>query len=141
MVHHLQDTNATHQSQKPSYKSPHFSCTPSPQPLKKSIQAKWDPLVTLCADRLERTREGHGCFRDSSGGSWRGFRENREKIIGKSSFGPPLNWGFPKGGFYEGGEISIIGVVRAPVAIINFAFFVWQLLVESYISSGIFRGS
>ena len=30
--------------------------------------------------------------------------------------------GFPKGGFCEGGgEISIIGVVRAPVAIINFA--------------------
>ena len=29
--------------------------------------------------------------------------------------------GFPKGGFCEGGEISIIGVARAPVAIINFA--------------------
>ena len=29
--------------------------------------------------------------------------------------------GFPKGGFCEGGKISIIGVVRAPVAIINFA--------------------
>ena len=28
---------------------------------------------------------------------------------------------FPKGGFCEEGEISIIGVVRAPVAIINFA--------------------
>ena len=31
------------------------------------------------------------------------------------------NQGFPKGGFCEGGKISIIGVVRAPVAIINFA--------------------
>ena len=31
------------------------------------------------------------------------------------------NLGFPKGGFCEGGRISIIGVVRAPVAIINFA--------------------
>ena len=29
--------------------------------------------------------------------------------------------GFPKGGFCEGGAISIIGVVRTPVAIINFA--------------------
>ena len=32
-----------------------------------------------------------------------------------------LDQGFPKGGFCEGGKISIIGVVRAPVAIINFA--------------------
>ena len=31
------------------------------------------------------------------------------------------------------GEISIIGFVRAPVAIINFAFFVRGLLIESYI--------
>ena len=31
-----------------------------------------------------------------------------------------LIWGFPKGGFCQGGN-SIIGVVRAPVAIINFA--------------------
>ena len=31
-----------------------------------------------------------------------------------------LFWGFPKGGFMRG-QISIIGIVRAPVAIINFA--------------------
>ena len=43
------------------------------------------------------------------------------------------NWGFPKGGFCEGGEVSIIGVLRAPVAIINFAFFVRELPVESYL--------
>ena len=30
--------------------------------------------------------------------------------------------GVSKGGSCEGGQISIIGVVRAPVAIINFAF-------------------
>ena len=35
-------------------------------------------------------------------------------------------WGFPKGGFVREG-----GVVRAPVAIINFTFFVQDLL-ESY---------
>ena len=41
-------------------------------------------------------------------------------------------WGVSKrGGFCEGGEISIFGVVRAPVAVINFAFFVRELLVES----------
>ena len=34
--------------------------------------------------------------------------------------------------------MSIIGVVRAPVAIINFAFFVQGLLVESYINAEIF---
>ena len=31
-------------------------------------------------------------------------------------------------------------LVRAPVAIINFAFFVRELLVESYINSEIFKG-
>ena len=34
---------------------------------------------------------------------------------------PPTNQGFPKGGFCVRGGIPIIGVVRAPVAIINFA--------------------
>ena len=36
------------------------------------------------------------------------------------------------------GEISIIGVVRAPVATINFTFFGRGLLIESYINSEIF---
>ena len=45
--------------------------------------------------------------------------------------------GVPKGGFCEG-EISIIGVVRAPVPIIY--FFLWVLLVESYITSEFFTG-
>ena len=49
-------------------------------------------------------------------------------------------WGVSKGGFLRGGEISRIGVVRAPVAIINFAFFVRGLLIESYINSEIFTG-
>ena len=35
---------------------------------------------------------------------------------------------------------SIIGVVRAPVAIINFGFLVRELLAESYINSEIFTG-
>ena len=38
-------------------------------------------------------------------------------------------------GVFSGREISIIGVERAPVAIINFAFFVRDFLVESYINS------
>ena len=38
------------------------------------------------------------------------------------------------------GEISITGVVRAPVAIINFAFFVRELLVEFYVDSENFTG-
>ena len=42
-----------------------------------------------------------------------------------------LIWG--GGGVCEGGDISIIGVVRAPVAVINFALFVRELHVESYI--------
>ena len=50
------------------------------------------------------------------------------------------SWGFLKEGFLSGGEISIIGVVRAPVAIINFALFVRGLLVESYRNSQIFTG-
>ena len=41
--------------------------------------------------------------------------------------------GVSKGGFLRGGRISIIGVVRVPGAIINFAFSVRELLVESYI--------
>ena len=48
-----------------------------------------------------------------------------------------ISWGFPKWGFCEGGGISITGVVRAPVAIINFAFFVRGLFIESYINSEI----
>ena len=51
-----------------------------------------------------------------------------------------LALGVSKGGFLRGGEISIIGVVRAPVAIINFAFFVRGLLIDSYINSEIFTG-
>ena len=47
------------------------------------------------------------------------------------------SWGFPKG-FFVRGEISIIGVVRAPVAITNFAFFVRGLLIKSYINSETF---
>ena len=47
-------------------------------------------------------------------------------------------WGFPKGGFRKGGDLSIIGVVRAPDAIINFAFFLRGFLIESYINSKIF---
>ena len=39
-----------------------------------------------------------------------------------------------------GGGISIVGVVRAPVAITNFACFVCELLVESYINSENFTG-
>ena len=42
--------------------------------------------------------------------------------------------GFPRA------EISITGVVRAPVAVVNFAVFVGELLVESYINSEIFTG-
>ena len=43
-----------------------------------------------------------------------------------------LNYlGVSKGGVCEGWEISIIGVVRAPVAIINFALLVQELLSES----------
>ena len=49
-------------------------------------------------------------------------------------------WGFPKGGFCEGGKSQYLGWVRAPVAIINFAFFVRELLIESYINSEIFTG-
>ena len=37
--------------------------------------------------------------------------------------------------------VFVIGVVRAPVAMINFAFFVRELLVESYINSEIFGGT
>ena len=47
--------------------------------------------------------------------------------------------GFQRGVFADGG-ISIIGVVRAPVAIVNLAFFAPGLLVESYINSEIFAG-
>ena len=47
--------------------------------------------------------------------------------------------GFQRGVFVRG-EISIIGVARAPVAIINFAFFMRELLIESYINSEIFTG-
>ena len=47
--------------------------------------------------------------------------------------------GVSKGGCLRGGgEISIIGVVRAPVATINSAFFVQELLVQSYMNSEIF---
>ena len=51
----------------------------------------------------------NGKGRDSSG---------REIGAGQAVRG---SQGFPKGGFCEGGKISIIGVLRAPVAIINFA--------------------
>ena len=47
---------------------------------------------------------------------------------------PHTKLGVSKGGFVRGGGISIIGVVRTPrtpVAIINFAFFVLELLLES----------
>ena len=47
--------------------------------------------------------------------------------------------GFQRGGFVRG-EISIIGVAHAPVAIINFAFLVRGLLIESYTNSEIFTG-
>ena len=47
---------------------------------------------------------------------------------------PALSLGFPKGRFCGGGgEISIVGVVRAPAAIINFAFLVQKLLVQPQI--------
>ena len=44
-------------------------------------------------------------------------------------------WGVSKGGFLQGGLISIIEIVRAPVAITNFASFVRELLIESYKNS------
>ena len=54
---------------------------------------------------------------------------------------PTHLWGFPKGGFCEGGKSQSLRWVRAPFAIINFAFFVRELLVESYTNSEIFAGS
>ena len=48
------------------------------------------------------------------------------------------SWGCFQRGVFVRGEISIIGVARTPVAIINFAFFVRGLLIESYINSEIF---
>ena len=47
-----------------------------------------------------------------------------------------------KGAFLPGGGrgISIIGVVRAPVAIVDFAFVVRELLVESSKNLEIFTG-
>ena len=47
--------------------------------------------------------------------------------------------GFQRGVFVRWG-IPIIGVVRAPGAIINFAFFMRELLVESYMNSEILTG-
>ena len=45
-------------------------------------------------------------------------------------------WGFSKGGFYEGGgEISIIGVVRAPDAMINSAFCVLMVKPSIHLTS------
>ena len=41
--------------------------------------------------------------------------------MGENWRSPARYSGVSKGGFLRGGEISIIGVVRAPVAIINFA--------------------
>ena len=46
--------------------------------------------------------------------------------------------GVSKGGGFVRWEISIIGVVHAPVAIINLRFVLRGLLVESYINSEIF---
>ena len=62
--------------------------------------------------------------------------QNRESWVARF----PESWGFPKGGFCEGGKSQQLGRLRAPVAIINFAFFVRELLVESYINSEIFTG-
>ena len=45
-----------------------------------------------------------------------------------------------KKGVFARGGISIIGVVRAPVDIINFTFFVQGLLIESYMNLEIFTG-
>ena len=51
---------------------------------------------------------------------------------------PQQDLGVSKRGFlWAGGGISIIGVVRAPVAIINFALFARGLLIESYTNSEI----
>ena len=51
-----------------------------------------------------------------------------------------LGLGVSEWGFLRGGEVSIIGVAHAPVAIINFAFFVQDLLIESYKNSEILQG-
>ena len=61
-------------------------------------------------------------------------RKQRSSTVSKEA--PTVSKKLPP--FCEG-EISIIGVVRAPIAIINFAFFVWELLLKSIWTQRIWR--
>ena len=52
----------------------------------------------------------------------------------------PSLGGFQRGVFVRGANLNHRGRWRAPVAIINFAFFVREILVESNTNSEIFTG-